>query len=107
MLFCSSVEVAGSVMPAGGVSENAACDDWKRLLMRSIMTTAPAANNPEIRAINKIWRAKSLYIKPSSLSKILDLADCQTSVCRMLAERAPLRADCINAGRLRRVSQES
>src|SRR5215813_8463702 len=80
MLFCSSVAVVGSVMPAGAVSEYAACEGWKRLLIRSITTTTPAANNPEIRAMSKIWRAESLYIKPSSLSKILDLAGYQTSV---------------------------
>src|SRR5688572_26828107 len=31
--------------------------------MRSTSVTIPAANNPEIRAINKTWRVESLYIK--------------------------------------------
>src|ERR1044072_1575395 len=38
--------------------------------MRSKITTAPAAKIPEIRAINKIWRAETLYIKVC-LSKFL------------------------------------
>src|ERR1700754_425971 len=63
MLFCSSVEVEGSVIPAGAFSENAAWEGAKRLLIRSTSVTIPAANNPEIRAINKTWRVESLYIK--------------------------------------------
>src|ERR1051326_3369914 len=63
MLFCSLVAVEGSVMPDGGASENAASEDCSRPLMRSTSVTIPAANNPEIRAINKTWRAESLYIK--------------------------------------------
>src|ERR1700750_3324183 len=70
MLFCSSVEVAGSLIPAGGVSLNAACDGRKRLLMRLTTIAPPAAKIPEIRAINKIWRAETLYIKVC-LSKFL------------------------------------
>src|SRR3954468_8598608 len=68
MLFCSSVATAGSVIPAGGVSVNAACDDCNRFEIRSTTATAPAANRPEMMAINKIWRAESLYIRKSSLS---------------------------------------
>jgi hypothetical protein len=40
--------------------------------MRSIKTTTPAANRPEISAINKIWRAESLYIKLFPLYEKID-----------------------------------
>src|SRR5689334_3439263 len=63
MLFCSLVAVDGSVMPGGGASEKAAWDVCGRPLKRSISVTIPAANNPEITAINKTWRVESLYIK--------------------------------------------
>src|SRR6478672_9729151 len=63
MLFCSSVATEGSVIPAGAAVDNAAWDDWSRFDMRSKMATEPAAHRPEMIAINKIWRADSLYIK--------------------------------------------
>src|SRR6185369_6740153 len=64
MLFCSSVATAGSVIPAGAASESAACEGCRRFENRSKTATAPAAHKPEMMAINKIWRAESLYIKP-------------------------------------------
>src|SRR4051794_34220615 len=91
MLFCSLVAVEGSVMPAGTVSENAASEDEMRPLRRSISVTIPAANNPEITAINKTWRVESLYIKLllSSGSKSSPLSRCRHGA-RMLSTRCPL-----------------
>src|SRR6476620_9243831 len=63
MLFCSSVDVAGSLIPGGGDSTNAAVEGWNLFEMRSATATMPEANSAEIKAINKIWRAESLYIK--------------------------------------------
>src|SRR5262245_21023374 len=71
MLFCSSVDVAGSVIPAGDASVNAAVEGSNRVEIRSTTATMPAANRAEIRAISKIWRAESLYMKLlSSLKRI-------------------------------------
>src|SRR6188474_2144364 len=69
MLFCSSVDVAGSVIPAAGASVNAADEGWNRFEMRLTTATMPAANSAEISAISKIWRAESLYIRPLSSLK--------------------------------------
>src|SRR5690242_12980072 len=91
MLFCSLVAVDGSVMPGGGASENAAWEVWRRPLKRSISVTIPAANNPEITAINKTWRVESLYIK---LLLSLDSESSLFSRCRhgarMPSNRTPV-----------------
>src|ERR1051326_9408942 len=84
--------------------------------MRSIKTTTPAANRPEISAINKIWRAESLYIKLFPLYEKIDFGGLPTSVfgcfqndsrCeRRLYQRTRLRASFVFANLLLNRSEE-
>src|SRR5216110_3363665 len=62
MLLFSSVAVAGSVIPAGPFSVNAAPVGWNRLESRSNIATPVAAKIPDIKAMTIIWRAESLYM---------------------------------------------